>query len=291
MKASHKAAHYSHKAALITATGKAKKYHKTMAKFHGKQGGILDAVMVLDAVPTGDLEGVIRKGAEVVGRAAIAGGDGKSMIYVGKEGDERVKPADGDYTFYFTEDGQSQIAMVQGLAASLKAGATAAPQLAEVSAEAAKYGMTAEVESNQFVKDLSYFSIKKEGASVGRLYADKDGWDGYFQTETAYGEVVGTFGLKDAMDKIAKAAEPVKPTETKEPAVPTESPEKAADRAYLNSLIDGTGDLLAADTFDRLEPLFARYEGDAEMMALLEKAATVYGDAAVAAAQAALAPA
>lgn len=79
--------------------------------------------------------------------------------------------------------------------------------------------------------------------------------------------------------------------ETKEPTVPTESPEKAADRAYLQSLIDGTGDLLAADTFDRMEPLFARYEGDAEMMAMLEKAATVYGDAAVAAAQAAMAPA
>lgn len=437
LKASHKAAHYSHKAALITATGKAKKYHKTMAKFHGKQGGILDAVKVLDAVAMGDLEGVIRKGGTVVGRAAIAGGDGKSMIYVGKDGDERVKPVDGDYTFYFSEDDRTQADMVKALAASLEAGATAAPQLAEVSAEAEKYGMTAEVESSPYVKDLTYFSIKKDGASVGRLYVDKDGWDGYFKTETAYGEVVGTFDLKDAMNTIAKAAgagdqpaqgagkyrygltnrplsigtapkgwvateeapaehadmarhgivvydrrlspeevaqfemapvidgdearngvaasfveslgkyagnyaemvregadsdvaDMLRPNfkkfaiktyggpvsagswaemsgrilgtlmtmnggatqpETKEPAVPTESPEKAADRAYLNSLIAGTGDLLAADTFDRLEPLFARYEGDAEMMAMLEKAATVYGDAAVAAAQAALTPA
>lgn len=75
------------------------------------------------------------------------------------------------------------------------------------------------------------------------------------------------------------------------PAAPAVDPALAADRAYLESLIDGAGDLLAEDTFARLEPMFTTYEGDAEMMALLEKAATVYGDAAVAAAQAALAPA
>lgn len=64
--------------------------------------------------------------------------------------------------------------------------------------------------------------------------------------------------------------------------------DSAADRAYLESLIDGSGDLLAEDTFARLEPLFEKYAADPEMSALLERAATVYGDAAVAAAQSAL---
>lgn len=76
------------------------------------------------------------------------------------------------------------------------------------------------------------------------------------------------------------------------PEVPLASAEGfgvGADRAYLESLIDGSGDLLAEDTFTKLEPMFAKYEADAEMNALLERAATVYGDAAVAAAQSALA--
>jgi hypothetical protein len=57
-----------------------------------------------------------------------------------------------------------------------------------------------------------------------------------------------------------------------------------ADRAYLNSLIDGSGDLLAEDTFTRMEPMFEKYAEGSEMYALLERAATVYADAAVAAA-------
>jgi len=65
-------------------------------------------------------------------------------------------------------------------------------------------------------------------------------------------------------------------------------PQQAADRAYLESLVDGSGDLMAEDTFARLEPMFAKYEGDADMTALLERAAQAYGDAAVAAAQGAL---
>jgi hypothetical protein len=87
---------------------------------------------------------------------------------------------------------------------------------------------------------------------------------------------------------IADLTQPADPAPTTPAAV---DPQLAADRAYIESLIDGTGDLLAEDTYDKLEPLFARYESDADMTALLEKAATIYGDAAVAAAQQALAPA
>ena len=55
----------------------------------------------------------------------------------------------------------------------------------------------------------------------------------------------------------------------------------ATDRAYLESLIDGSGDLLAEDTFTRLEPLFTKYEEGSEMYVLLERAATAYADRAV----------
>lgn len=86
---------------------------------------------------------------------------------------------------------------------------------------------------------------------------------------------------------IAQLAEPV--VAAAEPAQADDG--SAAARAYLNGLVDGTGDLLAEDTFARLEPMFADYADNAEMLALLERAATAYGDAAQAAARQALAAA
>ena len=55
--------------------------------------------------------------------------------------------------------------------------------------------------------------------------------------------------------------------------------DEEADRAYLESLIDGSGDLLSEDTFPRMEPMFAKYAEGTEMFTLLEKAATIFGDA------------
>lgn len=59
---------------------------------------------------------------------------------------------------------------------------------------------------------------------------------------------------------------------------------RVKDRIYLESLIDGSGNLYAEDTCAKLEPMFARYESDFVMYALLERAAEVYGDAALLAA-------
>ncbi|RYF61156.1 MAG: hypothetical protein EOO27_03095 [Comamonadaceae bacterium] len=56
--------------------------------------------------------------------------------------------------------------------------------------------------------------------------------------------------------------------------------EVAADRAILESLIDGTGDLLSEETFPRLEPMFSKYAVGSDMYALLEQAATAFSDAA-----------
>ena len=59
---------------------------------------------------------------------------------------------------------------------------------------------------------------------------------------------------------------------------------EAEDRAFLNSLVDGSGNLLSEDTFPRMEPLFAKYAVGSPMYALLETAAIRFGDAAQAAA-------
>lgn len=55
--------------------------------------------------------------------------------------------------------------------------------------------------------------------------------------------------------------------------------DEAADRAFLNGLIDGSDDLLSEDTFPRMEPMFAKYAEGTPMYALLEKAAEVFGEA------------
>lgn len=70
---------------------------------------------------------------------------------------------------------------------------------------------------------------------------------------------------------------------------PAVDPAKVGDSTYLNSLINGSADMLAADVFERLEPMFEKYADDAEMTALLEQAAQAYGDAAAEQAKVALA--
>jgi len=55
--------------------------------------------------------------------------------------------------------------------------------------------------------------------------------------------------------------------------------EEAEDRAFLEGIIDGSGDVLSEDTFPRMEPMFMRYAEGSDMFALLEKAAEVFGSA------------
>lgn len=69
---------------------------------------------------------------------------------------------------------------------------------------------------------------------------------------------------------------------------PEEDIDRSNDAAFLQSMIDGTANLLDEGLFDRLEPLFTKYGDDAAMMDLLEKAANAYSEAATAAAQGAL---
>ena len=77
------------------------------------------------------------------------------------------------------------------------------------------------------------------------------------------------------------------------PSIPTIDPavvrllansRRVAAMAFLNAMIDGAVPLDDPLLINKLEPLFATYAGDVEIEALLEKAAHVYSDAAVEAA-------
>ncbi|VTU25094.1 hypothetical protein SRS16CHR_03591 [Variovorax sp. SRS16] len=65
--------------------------------------------------------------------------------------------------------------------------------------------------------------------------------------------------------------------------------DRARDVAFLNSLVDGSADYFADDLYDRLAPLHEKYQGDAAMLDLFNRAATAYGNVAMAAAEWALA--
>lgn len=54
-----------------------------------------------------------------------------------------------------------------------------------------------------------------------------------------------------------------------------------ADAFYLRGLIEGCIDLGSPDIFERMKPMFARYQGNPHMTALLELAAVTYCDAAM----------
>ena len=55
--------------------------------------------------------------------------------------------------------------------------------------------------------------------------------------------------------------------------------QRAADRAYLQGMLNGTVELLSEVVFPTVAPMFTRYTEGSEMFALLEKAAEVFGDA------------
>lgn len=89
-KKAHKIAHHAHMAAAEEATTeRSRKYHETMAKFHGGRAGVrLDSV-ALDGIDQDGYVGKVYRGSELIGRVDIAG-DGKAMVFVGPSGDQRV---------------------------------------------------------------------------------------------------------------------------------------------------------------------------------------------------------
>lgn len=70
---------------------------------------------------------------------------------------------------------------------------------------------------------------------------------------------------------------------------PAEPTSREEDKAFLQGMLDGTVHLLDPLLAHRLIPLVEKHATDADMTALIERAAQAYGDAAVAAARKALA--
>lgn len=313
----HQSAALTHKAAVIHAKGKAKGYHKKMAAFHEKRGaGQLDGVLddstatdpLLLALGAGNAIGTISNGGEIIGRAIIAGGDGKAMVYVGAAGGDRVKRSDSDYPFYFDEDDEEQEAMVHALFAALTKPAEEAAPVVNPEPPTNNDGdpTPSEEQVTPTPETAKESEVNEErAAGIRRQLEDEKTWvsqGDYSPTsvaETRSKAVIEYLGSNpDAAEQ--HAAELVRlwgarnQTQGNKEATGGGEPqpvEDASDRAYLQALIDGTGDLMAEDTFAKLEPMFAKYEGNAEMLALLEKAANAYGEAVTAEAQKALAAA
>ena len=372
----HETAHYAHKAAAVEATGKAKKYHKIMAKFHGtRSGAVLDSVdtqidsplfdwMLDDAGESQTAIGVIQKDGEVKGRAHI-GGDGKAMVFVGAEGVERIQFPSGRQAMWSDDDAdlmlETLLVTPQDRAAIAGPGETDVSRLNAadklVSKEAIMSDDPQAIEKldaklkallmrQEFMKKTN--KLLKKGDDAGLLsmglsqpqidklklpdFAGRTGFADYLLTNNN-GVISSTRKRMDAMIAAAQKeavvpdpvietrdprdvvtdpegllivdpAEPLKAAEVAPvvPAVvePVEIPAveepgevvdpiKAIDTAYLKTFADGTADMFASDILDRLEPMFAQYENDAAMMELLNQAAQAYSDAAVKAAQAALA--
>lgn len=118
--------------------------------------------------------------------------------------------------------------------------------------------------------DLAKASAESQGYDAGSIPVYASEWNPMTKKFSNAAPVAGGGGDQ---------ATP-KPTQTQETeVVPNE------DQAYLQSIIDGTIDLLDPGIFDKLEPMFTKYADDAEMMDMLNKAAEAYTAAAVAAAK------
>jgi hypothetical protein len=102
------------------------------------------------------------------------------------------------------------------------------------------------------------------------------------ELDKEYGE--GEYAI-ESLDMFSTPVEPepesqMEPEPMTEPDQQAVEPEKQADTAYLQSIIDQTiADPLASDIADKLGEIFGRHAGDAEMETLIEQAAMVYQNA------------
>lgn len=146
-------------------------------------------------------------------------------------------------------------------------------------------GLTADVTSESPYaggKAVMGATLQKSGIRASLEW--KEGSQSY--ALRSIGDLDGRFDANDAvlsrlLDAFAvwvdATAKPVSPSVAE--FIPTE------DQTYLQSIIDGTIDLLDPSIFDKLEPMFTKYADDAEMMGMLNRAAEAYTAAAVAAAK------
>lgn len=355
----HETAHHAHKAAGVEATGKAKKYHKIMAAFHGSRAGLkLDSVLESEAPAfpwmlddasefPGTVIGVIVKDGVTAGRAHI-GGDGKAMVFVGAKGVERIQFPSGRKAMWSDDDadlmietllvtpkdredmnkpatGDTDVSRLNAAEALVSKDAILSDDPRAIEKLDAK--LTALRMRQEFMKKANKFFKKGDDAGLLAMgltqvqinkmkagdYAGRIGFADYLLTNNN-GVMASTRKRMDALIAAKQKEAAVAGNETRDPRDVASDPEglaivepgapvaaaettppaevdpiKAIDTAYLETFTNGTADMFATDILERLEPMFTKYENDAPMMDLLNRAAEAYSDAAMKAAQAALA--
>jgi hypothetical protein len=297
----HSSAAHAHKQAAKDATGKTKSYHAKMAAFHAKRAKhhedklngepITDSVsadllldsawpdadmVILDGVG-GDFQGVIRKGARVLGRAVI-GGDGKGMIYTGAKGADRVRLGNGEPASWSDPIPFLVNALFGRYAAANRAQREQKvdplknvhpDELDRRTTKSSSLLATIEskiqsaIESGKSRHDPEVAAMEKRAKALQKDLKDyaaaKDRW-------------IKTRSMADQAH--AQPAPSTKMSNEQTTAAPANTP-RDADAAYLRSIIAKKIDLSKTEVMDRIEALIGTYERDAEMTALIESAVEV----------------
>lgn len=259
----------------------------SLRSFLGQQQAALDAVPALEGT---EHVGTIKLAGEVVGRIDIAD-DGKTMVYVGAAGDERVVFPSGTHAMY---SGDDAVLMVDALFAMREqstpaggipyaggqpepgaGGDDAPPDVPELIAAGFRRVM-----NNDYVRTVQ--------AGDKKLQFSVRVTDDGFIVRLTVGFSGGITGAATEIGRTADAGAAVALMEaeaTKRGAGEGQAdPQKDADRALFQSVIDGTvADILAPELADDLEAAYTRNQGDAELAALFEQAVSAYQAAMMAA--------
>lgn len=215
-KSAHKSAHYSHLAAAESTTGKARKYHRKMAKFHGGRAGVaMDSAAFDDASDFAHgIVGKIMKGEQQMGRAVI-GGDGKGMVFVGDSDDQRVVSTASGNTAAWGEDGAKMVEWLLVPAAS-----AFKPSDKWVKVSAGEYRI--DIPESTGYKGADGVTLKRKGqkwfdlgsgeAFASLADAQKMIEDWFAREERTRAEEAASRAEVEAMSK-AKAQEPAAPVE------------------------------------------------------------------------------
>lgn len=266
----------------------------SLRSFLGQQTA-LDAVPSLDGT---EHVGTIKLAGEAIGRIDIAD-DGKAMVYVGAAGDERVVFPSGARAMYSDDDA---VLMVDSLF-SMREAATPAPEVPYAGNDPDAPGI--------YKRDAGYLAVKQAASILGVAVQDAEADANLvINTSIAYGgkslkvEIsphgwvnVGSAQImiepnvtaestaadgKAIADAVKAQVEMV--AGEGEPAGGRPDPQKDADRALFQSVIDGTAqNILAPELADELEVAYLRNQEDPEAAALFEQAVIAYQAAMMAA--------
>ncbi len=219
-------------------------------------GAVLDAVAAIG----GDLVGTIYRGGDVVGRAEIASGDGKAMVFVGEAGDERV-------SFRSDVDGTIRKALWSDDDASLMIGWL--DDLLNETEDAPPVDQPAELPAEKAADQSTQQALEN---------AEEHGAGQVAEPATEPAIPPQPAAEYSAQDPAAPAVQG--PASGNQPPMPAGVTPKDGvmeeDRAYLQTFVGGSADVFADDILARMEPLVGKYEGHPDMGPLLAQAMDAY---------------